>query len=125
MEIELAVNTNRYDDILINSWLHYIENNFILRASAYIQKYGKELASYLKTKIIYDTHIKSNLKNLMKKHHIKNLSELNMKLKKSGLPISNTSLNKIFHNNNLEKNKLEIFIKLKIFFNCTFDELFQ
>ena len=125
LKIENEINMKKYDDTSINNWIHYIENNFILGNSIYILDYGKELSDYLKTKIFYNFYVRSNLKNLMEKHHIKSLSELSRRLKDLGIPISRTSLNKIYHDNHLEKNKLETFIKLKIFFNCTFDDLFQ
>lgn len=69
--------------------------------------------------------IKSRLKILMAERDIRSISELERKLKTSGYKISRTSLNKIYHDQNINKTYLETVCKLMHFFDCTFESLFS
>ena len=69
--------------------------------------------------------IKSRLKILMAERDIRSISELERKLKASGYTISRTSLNKIYHDQNINKTYLETVWKLTIFFNCELKSLFS
>jgi putative transcriptional regulator len=69
--------------------------------------------------------IKSRLKILMAERDIRSISELERKLKASGYAISRSSLNKIYHDHNINKTYLETILKLTKFFNCGLETLFS
>ena len=68
--------------------------------------------------------IKSRLSILMAEKGIRSITELERQLKTSGLKISRSSLNKIYHDQNINKTHLETVWKLTRFFNCELDNLF-
>ena len=68
--------------------------------------------------------IKSRLSILMAEKGIRSIAELERQLKTSGLKISRSSLNKIYHDQNINKTHLETVWKLTRFFNCELDNLF-
>lgn len=68
--------------------------------------------------------IKSRLNILMAERGIRSIAELERQLKTSGLNISRSSLNKIYHNQNINKTHLETVWRLTRFFNCGLDSLF-
>ena len=68
--------------------------------------------------------IKSRLSILMAEKGIRSIAELERQLNTSGLKISRSSLNKIYHDQNINKTHLETVWKLTRFFNCELDNLF-
>lgn len=69
--------------------------------------------------------IKSRLNILMAERNIRSISELERQLKKCDLTISRTSLNKIYHDQNINKTYLETIWKLTKFFKCELRNLFS
>ena len=69
--------------------------------------------------------LKSRLKILMAEKDIRSISELERMLKASNQTISRTSLNKIYHNQNINKTHLGTVWKLTRFFSCGLDDLFS
>ena len=68
--------------------------------------------------------IKSRLSILMAERGIRSIAELERQLKTTGLNISRTSLNKIYHDQNINKTHLETVWRLTKFFNCGLYDLF-
>ena len=68
--------------------------------------------------------IKSRLSILMAEKGIRSIAELERQLKNSGLKTSRTSLNKIYHDQNINKTHLDTIWKLTRFFDCGLDKLF-
>ena len=120
VHIEKAIAAAEYNDENLNEWIQYIQEKFSI--SEYLIEYGAELIEYLNIKNL--KVMKSNIRELMRESGIKNLSELSRISIEKNVPISRTSLNKIYHDNELEKNKLETYIKLTAVFNCTLNDLF-
>ncbi|MFF2889250.1 helix-turn-helix domain-containing protein [Paenibacillus sp. NPDC057967] len=66
------------------------------------------------------TRIKCNIRELMAKHRIDDITEL---MEKSGL--SRNSINKLYRETNIETTKLETLFKLCDTFNCQLSDLIE
>ena len=69
--------------------------------------------------------LKSRLSILMAEKGIRSISELERQMKSSDFSVSRTSLNKIYHDHNINKTHLDTVWKLTRFFQCELDTLFS
>ena len=84
-----------------------------------------QVLEYLIAPEITNNLLRSNLNNLMNRSGIRTLTDLEFMLKSRNLSISRQTLSKLLNNDKIDKMEISIFYKLKIFFNCSFDELFS